>query len=1175
MPDSGISTSGTAAPVITWTGANTPTQTTANGQTTVTITQTQQKAIANWSSFNIAQNTTVHFDQTAGINSTGADNWIILNRVNNTTAPSQILGSITAEGSVYLLNANGVIFGSSSQVNTRSLIVSSLCLFSCTVGDANTPGSSNYRFLTGGIGDLNQSNFTTNEVLFTSAAPGAGNITIAQGAEINGGSQGLVLMAAPQITNAGNISDPQGQVALIGGIGVSYDYNAVGSNQSMNVNGISETQGYNDDLTTFLRFFSYGRLTSSSGADITPLGSVINNGLIYTPEGNITLAGASLTQNGVLAATTSVKTAGSIIMEAAYEIGSKGAQSPADTYTNNSLYKFYTGTVTIGSGSVASILPSDNGDTIPSDSTSLSIFASRIIGAGFGATLPDSGYGLIEISGQVVDLKSGSLLYAPSQSISIATDVLPDARYVYTDSGRVLVEGGAIVDASGLPDVELSITDNLLTVILAGNELANDPLQQNGILYGSKITVDLRQTGTDATTGNSWVGTDVATLSDYLNLVTNTVQQLMTGGGTITLSGSEVVAEKGATLNVMGGYEHFLGAMVNTTKLIDASGNIVDIANANPLDTFVGVAGQATDISARWGISTTYTSSLINAGTYEADYIQGGTGGTLNISSGVLDTSIPDKVATIPNAGALVLGSTVLAEAVAGDYQLSNSALPSAGTISIDVARPVVVTDPGLETNANYISALDVPNGFSLSSPLLAASGSVYTTNVISNDVLNASGAATIAITNTESTTNSGTIAIDKGTALTVQNGGSITLWGSSVSIDGTLTARSGRISVTTTPLYRATNTVFGDITIGGDAVLDVSGVFSNEYLDGINTGNTQYINGGTIKLIANPVETYSVVTGLVTNNVTGNITVDAGSLLDLSSGGLVLANGNLKTGSNGLPLGTGGNLTIGTYYSDGEGTITDPVTNSSSATATRGLISVNGTVDALGFTSGGTLNIGAVAIQIGGDAAALAKNEPDAFYFDPAYWGAAGFANFNLFAVQEVTVPNNVTVALTHQNLVLPGYNDYSALMDVASGSKVADDVDTGHLTGTILTPTNLSVQAGTENYGQLGAVGPNYFWLGQGASILADPGAAISLKSWAMGAVYGSIIAPGGSIDLEANYGIGAGTSGGLYISANSLLDVSGTTLFNPIAAPVWTANGWVTPRPARCWPAAASHC
>src|SRR5690606_12374745 len=48
-----------------------------------------------------------------------------LNRI-RTRDPSVILGSITANGRVFLLNPNGIIFGDSARVNVGSLVASSL-----------------------------------------------------------------------------------------------------------------------------------------------------------------------------------------------------------------------------------------------------------------------------------------------------------------------------------------------------------------------------------------------------------------------------------------------------------------------------------------------------------------------------------------------------------------------------------------------------------------------------------------------------------------------------------------------------------------------------------------------------------------------------------------------------------------------------------------------------------------------------------------------------------------------------------------------------------------------------------------------------------------------------------------------------------------------------------------
>jgi filamentous hemagglutinin len=87
-----------------WQGANLPTESSNGGRTQVTVKQNEQKAILTWKEFNVGRETDLYFDQRAG----GADasNWIALNRVGPGAAPSQILGSIKADGQVYVINQN-------------------------------------------------------------------------------------------------------------------------------------------------------------------------------------------------------------------------------------------------------------------------------------------------------------------------------------------------------------------------------------------------------------------------------------------------------------------------------------------------------------------------------------------------------------------------------------------------------------------------------------------------------------------------------------------------------------------------------------------------------------------------------------------------------------------------------------------------------------------------------------------------------------------------------------------------------------------------------------------------------------------------------------------------------------------------------------------------------------
>ncbi len=108
-----------------WVNAKLPTQTTSNGETTVTIQQTAQNAILTWEQFNVGVNTIVYFNQSGG-NSAKGNNWIALNRIDAAGVPSQIEGQIRAEGTVLLINPNGIIFNGTSQINVHTLIASTM-----------------------------------------------------------------------------------------------------------------------------------------------------------------------------------------------------------------------------------------------------------------------------------------------------------------------------------------------------------------------------------------------------------------------------------------------------------------------------------------------------------------------------------------------------------------------------------------------------------------------------------------------------------------------------------------------------------------------------------------------------------------------------------------------------------------------------------------------------------------------------------------------------------------------------------------------------------------------------------------------------------------------------------------------------------------------------------------
>ena len=84
------------------------------------INQATQSATLNWASFNIGENGVVNFNQPDSSS-------VAINNIFQSD-PSQIFGALNANGQVYLINQNGILFGETAQVNVGGMIASSLGL---------------------------------------------------------------------------------------------------------------------------------------------------------------------------------------------------------------------------------------------------------------------------------------------------------------------------------------------------------------------------------------------------------------------------------------------------------------------------------------------------------------------------------------------------------------------------------------------------------------------------------------------------------------------------------------------------------------------------------------------------------------------------------------------------------------------------------------------------------------------------------------------------------------------------------------------------------------------------------------------------------------------------------------------------------------------------------------
>lgn len=359
---------------LLWQGADLPTQATLANKTQVEIKQTSQQALLTWDTFNIGKNTTLTFNQSAG-----GDNrteWIAFNKINDVTAvPSQILGAIKADGQVYVLNQNGIIFGGSSQVNVHTLVASSLPINTNLVS-TGLLNNADQQFLFSSLALSAGANGTPAFIPPKALTPDtqSGDVTVQLGAQLNSPTTaehvgGRIALFGTNVTNAGTLSTPDGQTLLAAG------------------QQIGLVAHNTDD-------------PSLRGLDVyvgTGGGTVINtlSALIDAPRGNVTLAGKTIDQLGAVSSTTSVAFNGRIDLLASYNAISSGGLSGLAPF-----FPQATGVITLGPNSITQVLPEFSSED-------------RVVGSQLA--LPSQ----INLLGLAVYLAPKAALLAPSAQLNV------------------------------------------------------------------------------------------------------------------------------------------------------------------------------------------------------------------------------------------------------------------------------------------------------------------------------------------------------------------------------------------------------------------------------------------------------------------------------------------------------------------------------------------------------------------------------------------------------------------------------------------------------------------------------------------------------------------------------------------------------------------------------------
>lgn len=1067
-----------------WKGANLPIQTTTSGGTTqVTVKQTAQQALLNWETFNVGKNTTLTFDQTDGGSNVGQ--WIAFNFVNDPLAnPTQILGNIEAKGQVYVMNRNGIVFGGKSQVNVHALVASALPINTNLI-DRGLLNNPDQQFL---FSALSMPAGNDGMPAFDPGLPAntrIGDVIVEAGAQLTAPTSadkagGRIVLVGANVTNNGSISTADGQTILAAGLQVGFDAHK-SSDPSLR------------GLDTFI-----GAVVDPASTLTAYAGSATNNGIIDSPRANITMAGKAVNQMGVITSTTSVSLNGRIDLLADYDAIGNIAYDPSST-TSFSFLNRSSGSVTLGEDSVTRITPELSS-------------TDKIVGSVLA--LPSQ----VNVRGSLVHFDDDSTLYAPSANVTVssgtwntipATTPSGTPEYSYIRSGgRIDIDSGAVIDVSGSQNVQSSVTSNIVRAELRGTELADSPLLRDGPLRGQAVYIDVTESGTY--NGKTWIGTPLANLAGYVNLVERTVGELTAAGGTVKLqAGDAVVIRENAEVNVSGGWVNYAGGMVQTTRLT-AGGKVIDISDATPDRVYDGIfGGNNTVTSTKWGVSETYVNPISLGGTrYQEGFTQGGAGGALDIS-----------------AGAVVQDGKLSGNTVVGTRQTTNQ--PHASSLNISLTSQRLLNGAATEFAPHNTTVT-----FSNSSPqapladfALDSSGNPEAIPAerlndlfLSPELLDESGFGSLSVR-----TPDGDVVVEEGVTLKTAPKGSISLAGANLTVNGSIIAPGGTLSFTaynispdTVADLKAdgTNTSLppieanrGFFRMGSGAVISTAGLIADDRpLSPTAQQTPQVIAGGTISI--------SAMSALLAE----------GSVADVSGGLVADAKGKFTYGNAGsLSILAGRDVSI--------------------AGVTGGTLQLGGELRGFSGAKGGSLSLRAEAVQVGGTAPG------GVFQLDPSFFDKGGFSTFSVTGIGR----------------------QGGAGMVMAAGTKIAPTVtswvasDTNGVLGFseivkpegLRSPLSLSFGAtGSSNEFQ-----SNFLLLrgdtvmGAGSVIDAGPKGSVTLSGQTV-EVHGSILAAGGSIKVTGanNFPlpglnpVALNPSVTVLLGSDAVLDASGETFLVP---------------------------
>ncbi len=1037
-----------------------------DGGSIINIDQGSDRIVIDWTSFSIDEGETVNFDQLNG-------NSIALNRVTGFET-SYINGVLTADGYVFLINQNGIVFGRTAFVDVGGLVASTA--------------------------DITNDNFMAGNFDFNIASPNEYASIVNEGT-ISIASTGLGALVAPSVRNSGIISANMGSVGLAGARTFTLDFYGDGLfsfdtgaevivapgdggalventgvitadgghiaitalaaenivNNVINLDGVVEANSVGvENGTIVLSGGDHGTVNVSgtisatgddageAGGTIHVLGDnvVIDTGAVvdasgHSGGGDIRIGGGLRGGEGLqVASTTTVRTGAEIRADATHS----GDGGTVVLWANDQTR--YEGAISARGGAV-----SGDGGFVEVSADDEVLF---LAGVDVGADNGNAGALLIDPNNFTVTASVSAALTATLDtgadiSIEADNDVFIEND---VDGSASAVSGGGIDVSSGRSTsisagVTLATNDGDITVTVNddarnGNNRAGGTatFTNNGIIDSNGGNVTIQNGGLSATADVDFALGSIASDGGVI-AVNNTVDDITINTGTLDGGGGNISVTASGDIFVGDGAGTAVDASAGGNVLLSATGNIIDSGGGAVINMSGGGAltmnaggsvgsGNAIDTSGAFTLDGSAGGSFYvsNSGgdLTLGDIDSGGFIDIYNLGNGVLSQGTLDATTSYVYIAASSL--TITGAIDAASINLDTNAIDiqatlTAGEITIDP------TSGGVSAGFNSANALDLTNtelGF------LDATGTVS----IGTDVNPTSfhvGTATVISSATFDLTieTSGDVTFDDtDVALSLSTAQALVINADNIVGGGTQTdiAFSGAGSAefdfdtvnTTTALLQGDVSING--TAGGAVDLVVDGDLTIEHLEGADISLS---NTGDIV-----VQSGAVTGDSITMTTTGSLTLgDGGSATAVIADGDVTidAGGALifSSASVGISAATGTTVDIAASSIAGGGTVTDIVFGAGAnliATATGGNLNLRtegvDTID-LGADGGVTFaNAGSTvtidAINATNDA--IAVHNTGSINIDTGTVNGGG-AGISITATDDITVGNGAGVAI------------------------------------------------------------------------------------------------------------------------------------------------------------------